>query len=201
MTLLTESQLADLGVQFGRDVRVSAAAQLFGAERITLGDHVRVDALCVLSTGTHGTIELGSFIHVSSGVRLFGGGTIRTGNFVTISAGSTLHSESDDFGGEWLVGPQVPDEHTNVTSTPLVLGDYAAVGAHSLLLPGAALGEGSVLGALSMTRSALDPWTIYAGVPAGARSPRARGLLARAREVLAVEDQAGDGQQADAATT
>jgi putative colanic acid biosynthesis acetyltransferase WcaF len=46
------------------------------------------------------------------------------------------------------------------------IGAYAWVGARASVAPGVNLGEGAVLGLGSVATKDLDPWTIYAGVPA-----------------------------------
>ena len=175
MAYLTEAALAALGVRFGDDVKVSVDARLYGAERLTIGSHVRIDAFCVVSTGNTGFVDLGSYIHIASGARIFGQGGVTFGDFATLSAGSTIYSASDDYSGNHLIGPTAPPpELTQVDERPVVLGRFAAVGAHSLLLPGVTMGEGSVLGAMSLASKDLKDWTIYGGSPCRALRPRAR---------------------------
>lgn len=54
-------------------------------------------------------------------------------------------------------------------SAPIVIGDYAMVGSGVIVLKGARLGRGSVVGAGSVLRGALDEeYTLYAGNPAAA---------------------------------
>jgi galactoside O-acetyltransferase len=47
-----------------------------------------------------------------------------------------------------------------------MLGKYSQIGANSVLLPSARLGQGAILGALSLLKEGIDEWTIYAGSPA-----------------------------------
>ena len=108
MAYLTEAALAALGVRFGDDVKVSVDARLYGAERLTIGSHVRIDAFCVVSTGNTGFVDLGSYIHIASGARIFGQGGVTFGDFATLSAGSTIYSASDDYSGNHLIGPTAP---------------------------------------------------------------------------------------------
>jgi galactoside O-acetyltransferase len=58
------------------------------------------------------------------------------------------------------------------------------VGSGSLILPGASFGEGSVLGAMSLVSRPLEPWTIYAGVPARRLRERKRDVLQQEKEYL-----------------
>ena len=163
MAFLSDGELADVGVRAGRNVLVSSDAQIFGGERLRIGDNVRIDAFCIISTGSTGLVRLGSHIHISAAVRIFGEGSVTLGDFTTISSASTLYSASDDFSGRHLVGPTAPNDLRSVDVQPIVLEDLAAVGAHSIVLPGKTLHQGAVLGAMSLARDSLDPWTIYTG--------------------------------------
>ena len=57
-------------------------------------------------------------------------------------------------------------------SERIVLEPYSWVCARAIVLPGVTLGEGSVLGAGSVTARNLDPWWVYAGNPAKRVKPR-----------------------------
>lgn len=165
MSHLTEIEIEELGLTVGRSVRISPDARFFGTDRIRLGDNVRIDAFCVISSGRAGHVEIGSHIHVASGVRIFGDGGVSLADFSSVSAASTLYSASDDYSGQHLMGPQMPLAMTSVDRRPLRLERLAAIGAHSLVLPGVTLSEGAVLGAMSLANTDLEAWTIYAGIP------------------------------------
>jgi galactoside O-acetyltransferase len=60
------------------------------------------------------------------------------------------------------------------------LEPFSLVGAQTIVLPGVTLGEGAVVGALSLVKASLDPWTISAGVPAKFIRARKRDLVATA---------------------
>ncbi|MGC2400720.1 MAG: putative colanic acid biosynthesis acetyltransferase [Acidobacteriaceae bacterium] len=51
-------------------------------------------------------------------------------------------------------------------SFPMSLGAYCWVCARASLMPGVNVGEGAVLGLGSVAARDLEPWTVYAGVPA-----------------------------------
>ncbi|MDP9039990.1 MAG: putative colanic acid biosynthesis acetyltransferase [Acidobacteriota bacterium] len=54
------------------------------------------------------------------------------------------------------------------------LGRYCWVCARASVAPGVSVGEGAVLGLGSVATRNLEPWTIYAGVPASRIKPRRR---------------------------
>jgi putative colanic acid biosynthesis acetyltransferase WcaF len=59
-----------------------------------------------------------------------------------------------------------------LVSFPMSLGAYCWVGARASVLPGVNVGEGAVLGLGSVAARDLEPWTVYAGVPARAVKQR-----------------------------
>jgi acetyltransferase-like isoleucine patch superfamily enzyme len=185
------AELAELGLRAcGSDVRVSRACALYGAERITLGAHVRVDDYCVLSSGLQGYITVGDYVHISAQTALFGNGGIEIGDFCTLSPGVRVLSESDDFSGEHLVGPLVPARYRRCVSATVRLLDYSAIGASSVLLPGVTVGEGVAVGALALVGSDLLAWGVYVGSPARRISERSHALVALAESVREDGDHA-----------
>ncbi len=53
-----------------------------------------------------------------------------------------------------------------VVSYPMRMGRYAWVAARACVSPGVNLGDGAILGLASLATKDLDPWSVYAGVPA-----------------------------------
>lgn len=49
---------------------------------------------------------------------------------------------------------------------PITIGRYAWICARATVLSGVTVGEGAVLGLGSVTSRSLEPWTVYAGLPA-----------------------------------
>ena len=181
MSYYTEKELMQMGFKYiGDNILLSKDVLIYGSNNISIGDNVRIDAFCTLSSGQDGYISIGNHIHIATGVSLFGGGGIRMHDFTSISAKSTLYSASDDYSGEYLMGPNIDDEYTNVEMRPIVLEKYSAVGAHCLILPGVTLEEGSVLGAMSYAVNSLASWMIYAGIPARPLKKRTTSLIEKA---------------------
>ena len=71
-----------------------------------------------------------------------------------------------------MSGPMVPEEHKAFYSAPVYVRRDAVVCTNAVLLPGAELCEGSVLGANSVLKGRLEPWVIAAGAPARAIGKR-----------------------------
>lgn len=185
-------ELGALGLgSVGEDVSVSRQARLHGAGRIHIGSHVRIDDFVVITTGAEGEVRIGDHVHVAAHAALFGGGGIVVEDFATLSGRVSVYSTSDDYGGTVMTNPTVPEEYTGVEHARVLVGRHAVIGAGSVLLPGVTVGEGAAVGALSLVREDLRPWTIYAGAPARRLRPRARDLLALEQALRARE---GDGR-------
>lgn len=183
MSFLAPEELARLPLRaLGCGVKLSRHAVLHGVERISIGDHARIDDFCVLSAG-EGGIELGAHVHLAVMVTLIGSASIRVGDFAGLSARTSVLSASDDFSGEWLTGPTVPPEYRRVDAAPVEIGRHVVVGAGCVILPGTRIGDGAALGALSLAKGELAPFRIHAGTPARDLKPRSDRLLQREREL------------------
>jgi len=177
----SREELEEIGFKrVGTQVLISRKASFYQPGRISIGDHVRIDDFCILS----GVITLGSYIHLSAHCCLYGSQGIVMEDFSGLSPRVTVFSASDDFGGDFLIGPMVPDPYTHVTGGTIRIERYVQAGAGSVIFPGLTLHEGSVTGALSLVNRSLDAWTIYAGIPARAIRPRSRGLLQKVSSFL-----------------
>jgi dTDP-4-amino-4,6-dideoxy-D-glucose acyltransferase len=82
----------------------------------------------------------------------------------------------------------IPDTLRNVWSGTVVLGRHSVMAARSIVLPGVTLGEGAVLGALSMAKESLPAWHIYGGVPARCLGERSKDVLRLEKQLRAGHD-------------
>lgn len=148
----------------GQDVFVYSYARIVGAEFIAVGDNVIIDDFVLISAKRPS--RLGSFVHIASGATLAGSGEIVIDDFAGISSGVRLYSSNDDYLGGSLTGPTIPPDLRGTVDSFVFVGRHAVVGANSVILPGVQIGEGATVGALSLVRDSLEPWTVYAGIPA-----------------------------------
>lgn len=176
------AELEAIGVTCsGNDVQVHSSVVIVSPDRLRLGNHVRVDPFTLLSAT--GGISLGNHIHIGSHCTLIGGGGIQVDDFAGISHGTRLFSASDDFSGSALTGPTLPAEFRKVTQVPIHVGRHAVIASGAVILPGVTLEEGAIVGALSLVRSNIPGWQIWAGQPARYLADRDRGLLGMESEV------------------
>jgi len=171
----TEQEISQLGLKsYGKNVRISRYAQIYSPEKISIGDNVRIDDFCILS----GRITIGSHIHIAAYCAMYGADYgIVMEDYTGLSARATIYAAMDDFSGDYLIGPIHEDEYTNVTGGMVRICAYSQIGAGALIFPNLIVGEGAVLGAMSMAKKSLEPWSIYAGVPAKRIKNRSKRLL------------------------
>lgn len=174
VSFLSTSEIALIGFKYvGKDPKISRFSQFYSPETISIGDNVRIDDFCILS----GNISMGSHIHISAYSALFGKSGIELNDFTGLSPRTTLFSESDDFSGDYLIGPQHNKKFTNVKHGKIILEKYTQTGANVIVLPGVTIGQGSVIGALSLVNCNIPEWSVFGGIPARFIKPRNRKLL------------------------
>jgi dTDP-4-amino-4,6-dideoxy-D-glucose acyltransferase len=163
-------------LSLGHNVRLSTKASVYGASRISLGSNCRIDDFCVLSAGDEG-IFIGQNVHIAVMCSLIGKGRIELADFCNISSRVSIYSSSDDYSGEYMTNPTVPEEYTNVDHRAVTLKRHVIIGSGTVILPGITIGEGTAVGALSLVARDLEPFGIYVGLPAKRVKPRSRRLL------------------------
>ena len=168
--------------KIGRNVKISDKASFYNADNISIGDNVRIDDFCVLSGGSG--LEIGSHIHIACYVSMFAGSGIYIGDFCQFGAYTLLLSESDDFSGESLIGPQVHMKYKPKykQGKPIVLEKHVTFGSKCTVFPGIIIKEGAIFGAHSLINKDCNPWTIYAGTPIRELGKRKDAMLTLADE-------------------
>lgn len=177
MAYLTEQQLNEIGfAALGSNVQISDKASFYGAERIKIGNNVRLDDFCVLSAG-EGGIEIGNYIHIAVYSSLIGAGKITLSDFCNISSRVSIYSSNDDYSGRYMTNPMVPSQYTNVSHADVYIGRHVIIGCGSIILPGVNVSDGVAIGALSLVNKDCEEFYIYAGVPIKKLSSRSRDCL------------------------
>ncbi len=151
---LGKSSLIDVGVYF------------IGPKNISIGDFTWIDSRVKLEA-TLGAITIGSRIHIASDVIIGTREKVEIGDYAAIAAGCRIYSNSEyPSRGLRMSGPMIPEKDKSFRSKPITIGKDAVVGTNSVLLPGANLQEGSILGALSLLNRTIPSWEIWIGNPA-----------------------------------
>jgi len=182
--MLSRNAIEAIGfANVGSDVQISDKASFYGAPRIQIGSHVRIDDFCVLAAGIEG-ITIGNYVHIAVNSSLIGAGHIRLSDFSGLSSRVSIYSSTDDYSGDSLTNPTVPDEFKKVQHASVHLGRHVIVGSGSVILPGITLEDGVAIGALSLVVKDCTAFGIYAGNPARRIKERKRGLLSLEKQLI-----------------
>lgn len=178
----TEEELKTLGLKsYGRNVMISKKVSIYGAENISIGNNVRIDDFCILS----GKIRIGSFVHIAAYSALYGGNVgIEMNDFSGLSSRVIIYTESDDYSGNYLTNPTIPDKYLNIIKGKVILNKHVIIGTSSTILPAVIIDEGVAVGAMSLVNKSLDEWGIYAGSPCRKIKDRSKKLLELEKEMI-----------------
>ncbi len=173
--IYSREELLKLGFKHvGENVRISKKASFYSPEKIYIGNNVRIDDFCILS----GNITIGNYIHIAVFSALFGGEKgIEICDFANISSRVSVYALSDDYSGETMTNPLIPNKYKKVTQEKVFIGKHVIIGATSVVLPGAVLNEGASFGAFSLIRGNINEWTVNAGIPCKTIKQRKKDLL------------------------
>ena len=174
-TFYSDSELRELGLKrCGRNVLISRNAIIYRPEELEIGSNVRIDDFVTIS----GKVLLGNYIHIAQHTSLYGGtkGIIME-DFSGLSSHVTIYAVSNDYSGEFMTNPTVPDKYTCGTEAAVHLGKHVIIGCMSVVLPGVTIPIGCSVGAMSLCNKDLVEWGIYAGIPAKRIKERRKDLL------------------------
>jgi acetyltransferase-like isoleucine patch superfamily enzyme len=173
----TESQLKKAGFrEVGVNVQISKNCTIVGPENVSVGDNVRIDGYSIVSAST-GSLKIGHNVHIGAYSYLVCKRGITIGSYSTLSQGVRIYTVSDDYSGMTMTNPTISSRYKNLLEGEVILSDHVIIGSGSIILPNVTLGVGAAVGALSMVKSSLPEWGIYAGVPARLIRSRRQDLL------------------------
>jgi acetyltransferase-like isoleucine patch superfamily enzyme len=178
----------------GRKVLVASGVTLRHPRRIELGDEVILDEGCVLDAKGEngGGIRLGSRVFVSRQAHLgCKEGEIAVGDNVSFGPFTIVHSidgSAVNVGSDVMIAAHCyiagsasyRRERTDIPMAEqgfeegrgIEIGDDVWVGASTVVLDGARIGRGSIIGAMSLVRGEIPPYSIAYGIPATVRGRR-----------------------------
>jgi len=168
----SEKELQDLNISFGKNVYISKKTSIY-TSNLQIGNNVRIDDFCILK----GSIIIGSNIHIAAFCQLEGQQVLEIESFSGLSSRVSIFTETDDYSGESLTNPMIPDKFKKVKKGIVKLQKHVIVGTNSTILPNVILKEGSAVGASSLVNKDLESWTINAGIPTRVIKKRSKKLL------------------------
>lgn len=105
---------------------------------------------------------IGEQVVINSGCVLYSGNGIRIGKGVAVAANCTFAPVNHEFRER---GAPIREQGFRPGKGGILIEDDVWIGANCVLLDGAILRAGCVVGAGSTVRGELKPYTVYAGTP------------------------------------
>jgi virginiamycin A acetyltransferase len=153
-------------IMISETARISAFADIEDSvrgSRIVVGKNSVIDSFVKIKpVGGSGDLVIGEHVYINSGCVLYTGNGITIGNHVAIAANCTFAPVNHAYKERSRL---IAEQGFTRGKGGIVIEDDVWIGANCVLLDGAILRRGCVVGACSLVRGVLAPYTIYAGNP------------------------------------
>jgi galactoside O-acetyltransferase len=166
----------------GKNVLISEKCSIYNAKNISIDDNSRIDDFVILSAGDGG-IQIGKYVHIACFSSLIGKGKITMCDYSGLSSRVSVYSSSDNYSGDWMTNPCLPNTVTNTIHKNVFLGKHVVIGSGSVVLPGVTLADGCSVGALSLVNKSEEEFKVIAGCPSRVIKDRKRNVLNLEKEI------------------
>jgi len=131
---------------------------------IRIGARTMIDAFVKIKpAGGSGEVNIGADCAINSGTVMYTGNGITLGDAVLIAANCTLAPTNHAIADR---DRRIRDQGFMPSRGGIVIEDDVWLGANVVVLDGAHIAKGCVIAAGAVVRGKLEPYGIYAGVPA-----------------------------------
>ena len=148
------------------NARISPLADIEDSVRgskITIEDGVVIDSFVKIKpAGGNGDIVIGKNCSINSGVVIYVGNGVEIGANVAIGANTTLAPTNHEYRS---ADTRIRDQRFMASRGGIVIEDDVWIAVNVVLLDGAHLGKGCVVGAGSLVRGKLAPNSVNVGTP------------------------------------
>lgn len=146
--------------------RVSQLADIEDSKRgtrIVIGADSVVDSFVKIKpTGGVGDVILGMRVTVNSGCVIYTGNGLTIGDDVAVAANCVFAPVNHEFRDK---ARRIRDQRFQASRGGIVIGSDVWIGASCVILDGARISDGCVIGAMSLVRGDLPGYSISAGNP------------------------------------
>lgn len=130
---------------------------------IVIGANTVIDSFVKIKpAGGSGNLVIGFSCTVNSGCVLYTGNGINIGNNVAIAANCTFAPVNHEYEKKDVL---ISQQGFRKSKGGIVIEDDVWIGANCVILDGAILHQGCVIGAGSVVRGEVKPYTVNVGVP------------------------------------
>ena len=152
--------------KFDKTARISPLADIESSVRgnvVKIGANTMVDSFVKIKfAGGAANVIIGRNCYVNSGVIIYSGNGVTIGDDVLIAANCTLAASNHETGSR--SAPIRMQGHAS-SRGGIVIEDDVWIGANCVILDGAKIGRGAVIGAGSLVRGEVPPYAKAVGNP------------------------------------
>jgi virginiamycin A acetyltransferase len=131
--------------------------------QIIVGAQSIIDSFVKIKpTGGSGDVIIGENSVINSGCVIYSGNGVEIGNNVAIAANCTFAATNHEYRDK---NKLIREQRFKPSKGGIIIEDDVWIGANCVILDGAYIAKGCVIGALSLVRGKLDEYGIYAGNP------------------------------------
>lgn len=131
--------------------------------RIVIGDGVMIDSFVKIKpTGGMGDVTVGRNSYLNSGTVIYSGNGVSIGEDVLVAANCTFAPVNHEFRSR---SRKIVEQRFQPSRGGIVVEDDVWIGAGCVILDGAVIRKGCVIGANSLVKGELEAYGIYAGNP------------------------------------
>lgn len=150
------------------------------SNKITIGDDCMINCNFIFESDK-GEIEIGDRVFINAGTDIISRSKVKFGNDITVAWGCTFY-DHNSHSMDWKerrndLMQQIKDYKESgdfiknknwdvVKSRPIIIEDKVWIGLNCTILNGVTIGEGAIIGAKSVVREDVPPWSVVVGNPA-----------------------------------
>lgn len=146
--------------------KISSMADIETSQRgstLTVGENSMIDSFVKIKfTGGTGDIGIGDNSYINSGCVIYSGNGLKIGNNVLIAANCTFAPVNHEYSSR---EKRIIDQRFKKSKGGIVIEDDVWIGAGVIILDGAHIKKGSVIGAASVVAITTEEYGIYVGNP------------------------------------
>lgn len=139
-----------------------------GKGELLVGDRVRVSGKLSINFAARFAqrprLEIGDGTDIAHDCRIVVGKAVSIGSHVELAGAVTIRDSGGHPADPALRAAGAPPDETDVK--PVRIHDNVWIGSNVLVMPGAEIGEGSIVSAYSVVSGTVAPYTVVAGNPA-----------------------------------
>lgn len=146
----------------GENARLYPLCKMIHPGNAVLEDHCQLFDQVFIDAGER--FRLGKYSTLTWQVLIEGGAKTDIGHRVFLGPGTKVLTSTYEFDGYYSI-EHLPGDAGVISYGDVTIEDDAYIGANCTILPGTIIHEGAFVGANSLVKGELEPWTVYVGTP------------------------------------